>query len=93
MWLPVHDEDWDGDFPLSSEKSNDPEKDCAGYVVFKGNTLPWQVGRYEVWSTSSYASEIAVSPCPFITPKVRYHHDGKYNAMSSDSPFEVYGEG
>ena len=23
--------------------------------------------------------------------KIRYHHDGKYNVMSMDGPFEVYG--
>jgi hypothetical protein len=48
MWVPVHDDEWDGDFPLSLDKPVDPDKDCDGVVVFKGNALPWQVGRYEV---------------------------------------------
>ncbi|KAJ7630115.1 hypothetical protein DFH06DRAFT_1272697 [Mycena polygramma] len=38
LWVPVHDEEWDGD---SSDADN-------GVVTFKGNTLPWLAGRYEV---------------------------------------------
>lgn len=72
MWVPVHDEEWDGDIPLSSGKpapsgSGDYQE---GEVVFRGNQLPWRSGKYEI----------------------RYHHDGKYNAMSLAGPFEVYGE-
>ncbi|KAI6046577.1 phospholipid methyltransferase-domain-containing protein [Pisolithus marmoratus] len=70
-WLPVHDEEWDGDVPLSSHrvspKSLEPE---TGTLTFRGSTLPWKVGQYEV----------------------RYHHDGKYNVLSIDGPFEVYVE-
>ncbi|KAI6113557.1 phospholipid methyltransferase-domain-containing protein [Pisolithus croceorrhizus] len=71
-WLPVHDEEWDGDVPLSnihrvSPKSLEPE---TGTLMFRGSTLPWNVGQYEV----------------------RYHHDGKYNVLSLDGPFEVYVE-
>ncbi|KAI6103019.1 phospholipid methyltransferase-domain-containing protein [Pisolithus sp. B1] len=70
-WLPVHDEEWDGDVPLSnhrvSPKSLEPE---TGTLTFQGSTLPWNVGQYEV----------------------RYHHDGKYNVLSLDGPFEVYVE-
>ena len=48
MWLPVHDDEWDGDMPLALEPKKatvDPE---TGHVVFKGDTVPWQVGTYEV---------------------------------------------
>jgi hypothetical protein len=48
MWVPVHDEEWDGDFPLALERPPTPEQDCDGHVVFKGDALPWQVGQYEV---------------------------------------------
>ncbi|TFY80389.1 hypothetical protein EWM64_g3623 [Hericium alpestre] len=70
MWIPVHDDEWDGDVPIGSgrvEQGQDPEK---GDGLFKGDTLPWQVGKYEI----------------------RYHHDGKYNVMSVDGPFEIYVE-
>ncbi|EIN05166.1 hypothetical protein PUNSTDRAFT_146058 [Punctularia strigosozonata HHB-11173 SS5] len=72
MWVPVHDEEWDGDVfigPHRRSGSTSPNKETEkGYVVFKGGALPWQVGQYEM----------------------RYHHDGKYNVMSIDGPFEVY---
>ncbi|KAI6009973.1 hypothetical protein EDC04DRAFT_3146121 [Pisolithus marmoratus] len=29
---------------------------------------------------------------PGLDPSVRYHHDGKYNVLSIDGPFEVYVE-
>ncbi|KAI0633043.1 phosphatidylethanolamine N-methyltransferase [Trametes polyzona] len=71
MWVPVHDDEWDGDIPLSlhtpeaaSTSASDVEE---GEVVFRGGVLPWRTGKYEV----------------------RYHHDGKYNVMSLDGPFEV----
>lgn len=48
-WVPVHDEEWDGDFPLSLNRPNRPDNDSEdGEVVFQGNALPWQTGRYEV---------------------------------------------
>ncbi|KAI0076990.1 phosphatidylethanolamine N-methyltransferase [Panus rudis PR-1116 ss-1] len=51
-WVPVHDEEWDGDMPLNPVQHGlvDGEKDEPEYgeVVFKGDTLPWQVGRYEI---------------------------------------------
>ncbi|KAF8970716.1 phosphatidylethanolamine N-methyltransferase [Flammula alnicola] len=49
MWLPVHDEEWDGDVPLGYDRAPSPHRDAEkGTVTFKGNTLPWLVGRYEV---------------------------------------------
>ena len=76
MWVPVHDEEWDGDIPLGlngpCENECGAKKDGAeleeGEVVFEKGTLPWQTGQYEI----------------------RYHHDGKYNVMDVDGPFEVY---
>ena len=50
-WLPVYDE-WDGDVYLGPEGKSESEKSEdafeTGQVVFKGDTLPWQVGTYEV---------------------------------------------
>ncbi|EIM80188.1 uncharacterized protein STEHIDRAFT_126160 [Stereum hirsutum FP-91666 SS1] len=68
MWLPVHDEEWDGDVPIGIVEGGAKDTPTSGEVVFKGDKLPWGVGRYEV----------------------RYHHDGKYNVMSLDGPFEIY---
>ncbi|KAF9228138.1 hypothetical protein BS17DRAFT_849997 [Gyrodon lividus] len=69
MWVPVHNEEWDGDEPLDaphlSSKGLEPH---TGSVLFESSTLPWTTGRYEV----------------------RYHHDGKYNVLGIDGPFEVY---
>ncbi|KAF8154235.1 phospholipid methyltransferase-domain-containing protein [Crassisporium funariophilum] len=49
MWLPVHDEEWDGDVPLGLTRVPSLQHDAEkGTVTFKGNTLPWLVGRYEV---------------------------------------------
>ncbi|KAJ7827877.1 phosphatidylethanolamine N-methyltransferase [Mycena olivaceomarginata] len=52
MWVPVHDEEWDGDVPLglprpSAGGSQESDAD-SGVVTFKGNTLPWIAGRYEL---------------------------------------------
>ncbi|KAJ3491905.1 hypothetical protein NLI96_g367 [Meripilus lineatus] len=48
-WVPVHNEEWDGDFPLSLDRPNRPNNDTEdGEVVFQGNTLPWQTGHYEI---------------------------------------------
>jgi hypothetical protein len=49
MWLPVHGEEWDGDVPLGLQRAPSGSRDTQyGSVTFKGNTLPWLVGRYEV---------------------------------------------
>jgi phosphatidylethanolamine N-methyltransferase len=53
MWVPVHDEEWDGDVPVQAERTVEStassSKDTqAGQVVFKGDVLPWKVGTYEV---------------------------------------------
>lgn len=49
MWLPVHGDEWDGDVPLGLERvPSDSRKSEKGTVTFKGNTLPWLVGRYEI---------------------------------------------
>ena len=83
MWIPVHDEEWDGDFPISenshassptgsrssSSSSEGPDDEASGTVTFQGDGLPWSVGRYEV----------------------RYHHDGMYNVLALDGPIEIYG--
>ncbi|ETW80028.1 hypothetical protein HETIRDRAFT_477618 [Heterobasidion irregulare TC 32-1] len=49
MWVPVHNEEWEGDVPIGSDSSkkegNEPE---SGKVVFQGDALPWQIGKYEV---------------------------------------------
>lgn len=52
LWVPVHDEEWDGDVPLGIERpsaggSHNAETE-NGVVTFKGNTLPWLAGRYEI---------------------------------------------
>ena len=49
MWLPVYDEEWDGDVPLGLARVPSPHRDAdVGTVTFKANSLPWLVGRYEV---------------------------------------------
>jgi phosphatidylethanolamine N-methyltransferase len=48
MWVPIHDDEWDGNVPLGLDRPPTPSKDSNGEVVFKGGALPWLVGRYEV---------------------------------------------
>lgn len=49
MWLPVHGEEWDGDVPLGLKRVPSKHLESEnGVVTFKGNTLPWLVGHYEV---------------------------------------------
>ncbi|KAF7297358.1 Phosphatidylethanolamine N-methyltransferase [Mycena indigotica] len=76
MWVPVHDEEWDGDVPLglglglglgAAAGSSKNADTASGTVTFKSNTLPWISGKYEI----------------------RYHHDGKYNVMALVSPIEI----
>ncbi|KAH7320508.1 phospholipid methyltransferase-domain-containing protein [Rhizoctonia solani] len=45
MWVPVHDDQWDSDVPVSHDQSSLPD---SGEVAFKGDQLPWQVGKYEL---------------------------------------------
>ncbi|CAE6441284.1 unnamed protein product [Rhizoctonia solani] len=45
MWVPVHDDQWDGDVPALQKKVNLPD---SGEVVFQKDQLPWQVGKYEL---------------------------------------------
>ncbi|TFK48223.1 hypothetical protein OE88DRAFT_1664673 [Heliocybe sulcata] len=47
-WVPVHDDEWDGDVPLHLNKPVIPGEDENGEVVFKGSALPWQTGLYEI---------------------------------------------
>ncbi|KAH8077088.1 phosphatidylethanolamine N-methyltransferase [Cristinia sonorae] len=48
-WVPVHGEEWDGDYPLSLDRPNRPDNDAEeGEVVFRGAVLPWQTGSYEI---------------------------------------------
>lgn len=75
MWMPVHDEEWDGEIPISDFShsntptgSESPDDEASGTIVFQGDGLPWTVGRYEV----------------------RYHHDGMYNVLALDGPIEIY---
>ncbi|KAJ3742832.1 phospholipid methyltransferase-domain-containing protein [Lentinula detonsa] len=49
MWVPVHDDEWDGDIPLGRDRPGMPPKDSeSGLVTFKDNTLPWITGHYEI---------------------------------------------
>ena len=49
LWVPVHNEEWDGDLPLNLDQPKRthqlPEE---GEVVFQGGKLPWRTGKYEV---------------------------------------------
>ncbi|RDB17735.1 Phosphatidylethanolamine N-methyltransferase [Hypsizygus marmoreus] len=47
MWVPVHDGEWEGDVFLGLARPPTP-LDRSGTVTFKGNTLPWMVGQYEI---------------------------------------------
>ncbi|GJE88973.1 phosphatidylethanolamine N-methyltransferase [Phanerochaete sordida] len=50
MWVPVHNEEWDGDIPLGSgtpAPSGSGEYQ-EGEVVFRANQLPWKTGMYEI---------------------------------------------
>ncbi|KAG9100914.1 phosphatidylethanolamine N-methyltransferase [Ceratobasidium sp. UAMH 11750] len=44
-WVPVHDDEWDGDVPLLLEQR--PLTD-HGEVVFQKDQLPWRAGKYEL---------------------------------------------
>ncbi len=49
MWVPVHGDEWDGDIPLGfDDVKTDKQNDETGTVTLKGDTLPWQLGTYEV---------------------------------------------
>jgi len=88
MWAPVRNKEWDEDEPLDdtgriTTRNKEPE---LGSISFEGSTLPWTIGHYEVMSLASSLCQINL-----LRTKVRYHHDGKYNVLSLDGPFEVYG--
>lgn len=69
-WVPVYDEEWDGDVPLGLERPvcpPSPGDSERGVVTFKGDALPWTIGSYEV-STSLSAppkgSDCITDPVP-----------------------------
>lgn len=41
MWLPVHDEEWDGDVPIGIVEGGAKDTPTSGEVVFNGDKLPW----------------------------------------------------
>ncbi len=86
MWVPVHDEEWDGDIPLDLHRPNRPDVDSEGEVVFQADKLPWQCGTYEVNQLCSRTSAIS-NP----SAQIRYHHAGKYNVMSMVGPIKIFG--
>lgn len=46
MWVPVHKDEWDGEIPLDI---GTPTLDSQfGEVVFRGGSLPWKTGSYEI---------------------------------------------
>lgn len=47
-WMPIYEEEYDGDTQISPPATEQTEKKDAGTVVFKGNQLPWAPGKYEV---------------------------------------------
>ncbi|KAG6899626.1 hypothetical protein C0993_008568 [Termitomyces sp. T159_Od127] len=49
MWVPVHDEGWEGDLFLGVDAAPSRALQAtSGAVTFRGDTLPWLVGQYEV---------------------------------------------
>lgn len=54
LWVPVHDEEWDGDVPRPHAQKEETE---CGQILFKNSTLPWQTGDYEV-RYHSYARRV-----------------------------------
>ncbi|TRM63145.1 phospholipid methyltransferase-domain-containing protein [Schizophyllum amplum] len=49
MWVPVHDDEWEGDMPLNPDRPITPDRESAnGTVTFKSGALPWATGKYEV---------------------------------------------
>ncbi len=47
-WVPVHDAEWDGDIALPLSEHPEEERAECGELVFRGFTLPFEVGEYEV---------------------------------------------
>jgi len=48
-WVPVHDEEWDGDVALDTPRGGASTVDSEeGEIVFGGDTLPWKLGTYEL---------------------------------------------
>jgi phosphatidylethanolamine N-methyltransferase len=48
LWLPVHDEEWDGDVPRPRTDRPEEELTECGEVIFNSATLPWKTGEFEL---------------------------------------------
>ncbi|KAL5478753.1 CHO2 [Sanghuangporus weigelae] len=49
LWVPVYDNEWEGDVYLGPENKRHAGTDSeTGTVTFKGDKLPWHTGTYEV---------------------------------------------
>lgn len=46
--MPIYEEEWDGDKPVTSSKTPVDTTNDAGVVIFKGDQLPWTPGSYEL---------------------------------------------
>ncbi|KIM20028.1 hypothetical protein M408DRAFT_30720 [Serendipita vermifera MAFF 305830] len=48
LWIPLNADHWDGDFTLPEHPMKESEMSECGEISFKGFTLPWETGHYEI---------------------------------------------
>jgi hypothetical protein len=47
-WVPIHSDEYDGEFPVETGREQRVKTEDAGSVVFRGDSLPWAAGEYEL---------------------------------------------
>lgn len=47
-WVPIHSDEYDGEFPVETGREQQVKTEDAGSVVFRGDSLPWAAGEYEL---------------------------------------------
>jgi len=47
-WVPIHSDEYDGEVPVQTGKEDQVKNGDGGMVVFKGDSLPWAAGKYEL---------------------------------------------
>ena len=81
MWVPVHDDEWDGDIPL--EIGTPMINSQSGEVAFRGGALPWKTGIYEVWRFQVKRFDLIQPALDPLSPRWEIQRYGHHSADRS----------
>ncbi|KAI0296534.1 hypothetical protein B0F90DRAFT_1669753, partial [Multifurca ochricompacta] len=97
MWMPVHDKEWDGDFPIGEDINSHTSSTSSSSGSGSGSSSVKGDGSVSSGGGASSDEESGTvvfqgDALPWTVGRyeVRYHHDGMYNVLALDGPIEIY---